>query len=71
MRMDLMDYGFAKLSSEDLQLSCRTWQKSRTSLRTLAYYCSTSNIVIIIRYNNACDGNGGEKIIFKIACFRA
>ena len=51
---------YAELLSEDLQLSCRTWKKSRTSLRTLAYYCSTSDIVLIIRYNNvelACGFN--------------
>ena len=62
MRVDLMDYGFAELLSKDLQLSCRTWEKSRTSLRTLAYYCGTSDIMIIIRDTNvefACDGNGG------------
>ena len=67
MQMDFMDYGFAELFSEDLQLLCRNWKKSRTSLRPLAYYCSTSDIVLIIRYNNrdlACGCNEGWKIIF-------
>ena len=39
---------YAELLSQELQLLCTTWKKSRTRLRTLAYYCIILYIILIL-----------------------
>ena len=43
---------YAELSSRELELSCKAFEKSSTPCRTLAYHYWMSNVVTTIIYNN-------------------